>query len=197
MIKTTYKTEIKNILQPLDPNLCLNLLTPPRLSYRATPTLLQGNPTLLQGDLGSPRGHHRVGLKQRQRLVRLSNIWQITEYLADYQIFCRLPNILQITEDSADYRIFARLPNICQITEYSPDYQIFAKYFAEYSSLFEPYHCVTWQNRGHPPGEQGSPCRRALVGSLYFGTYSGVGAKQCFNIYSKSMYICRYMPPRM
>ena len=121
MIKTTYKTEIKNILQPLDPNLCLNLLTPPRLSYRATPTLLQGNPTLLQGDLGSPRGHHRVGLKQRQRLVRLSNIWQITEYLADYQIFCRLPNILQITEDSADYRIFARLPNICQITKYSPN----------------------------------------------------------------------------
>ena len=136
MIKTTYKTEIKNILQPLDPNLCLNLLTPPRLSYRATPTLLQGNPTLLQGDLGSPRGHHRVGLKQRQRLVRLSNIWQITEYLADYQIFCRLPNILQITE-------------------YSPDYQIFAKYFAEYLSLFEPYHCHLV--------EQGSPSRRIGV----------------------------------
>ena len=44
---------------------CLNLVTPPRLSYRATSNLLQGTPTLLYGDLGSLRGHHCVTWESR------------------------------------------------------------------------------------------------------------------------------------
>ena len=40
MIKGTLKTEIKDILEPLDPNQYLNLVTAPRLYYRANPTLL-------------------------------------------------------------------------------------------------------------------------------------------------------------
>ena len=35
---------------------------------------------------------------------------------------------------------------------------------------------------GRPLGEYGLPCRRAFVGSLYFGTYSGVVAKEYLNM---------------
>ena len=60
MIRTTFETEIENMFEPLDPNRCLNLVTQFRPSYGATPTLLQGN-------LGSPRGHHCVTCEGRGR----------------------------------------------------------------------------------------------------------------------------------
>ena len=41
MIKITFKTKQKeNMLVPLDPRLCLELVTPPRLFYSVTPLLL-------------------------------------------------------------------------------------------------------------------------------------------------------------
>ena len=49
MIKTTFRINIKNIVLQLHQNKCQNIVTPPRLSYRATPTLREGDPY-------SPRG---------------------------------------------------------------------------------------------------------------------------------------------
>ena len=44
MIETTFRIIIENIVEQLHKNKCQNIVTQPRLSYRATPTLLEGDP---------------------------------------------------------------------------------------------------------------------------------------------------------
>ena len=43
------------------------------------------------------------------------------------------------------------------------------------------HHCVTWRGRGRPLGDQGSPFKRALVRSLYFGTFCCCSNKKYLN----------------
>ena len=55
MIKTIFRINNENIVWQLHQNKRQNLVTPPRLSYMATPTLLDGAPTL-PGDTMVPSG---------------------------------------------------------------------------------------------------------------------------------------------
>ena len=62
MIKTTYRIFFENIYLHLHQNKCQNIRTPPLPSYRATPTLIEGDPC-------NHKWHHCVTCECRGRPI--------------------------------------------------------------------------------------------------------------------------------